>query len=41
MSDSNLVDRINTDVNADIDSKYNIFHNTITNAINMHLPIKK
>ena len=40
MSDSNLLDRINTDVIADIDSKYNICHNTLTNAIHMHLPIK-
>ena len=36
---SNLLDRINADTN-DIDVKYDILHDTLTNAINKHIPVK-
>ena len=36
---SHLLDRINADTN-DIDVKYDILHDTLTNAINKHIPVK-
>ena len=36
---SHLLDRINADTN-DIDVKYDILHDTLTNAINKHIPLK-
>ena len=36
---SDILDRINADTN-DIDVKYDILHDTLTNAINKHIPVK-
>ena len=36
---SHLLDRINADTN-NIDVKYDILHDTLTNAINKHIPVK-